>query len=136
MESWFESYTRKLNSKVGAESGFWNRYSETKLESYYWKWFLKAKLGGETGNLCLNIKLKKESGKMVLRNKTQKKRKFGSAQHGFYEIGVFGLNFKNCFVLLRSFINRKLGNIKPQLHKALGVVGNLRATEMRNITIR
>ena len=53
-----------------------------------------------------------------------KKREFGSAQHGFYEIGVFGLNFKNCFVLLRSVINRKFGNIKPQLHKALGVSGN------------
>ena len=58
-----------------------------------------------------------------------KKRKFGSAQHGFYEIGVFGLNFKNCFVLLRSVINRKFWNIKPQLHKAPGVVRHLRATE-------
>ena len=52
------------------------------------------KLGGETGKLFLKIKLKKETGKLVLRNETRKKEKFGSAQHGFYEIGVFGLNLK------------------------------------------
>ena len=57
-------------------------------------------------------------------------------QHWFYEIGGLGLYFKNCFVLLQSVINRTFGNINPQLHKALGVVGNLRATEVRKITIR
>ena len=69
----------------------------------------------------------------MLRNKTQKKRKFGSAQHGFYEIGVFGLNFKNCFVLLRSVINQKFGNIKPQLHKALGVGRHSKKNENEKI---
>ena len=82
---------------------------------------MKAILGGETGNLFLKIKLKK-NWKVGAKKQNSKKRKFGSAQHGFYEIGGFGHNFKVFFVLLQLVINRKFGNIKPQLHKALGVV--------------
>ena len=55
---------------------------------------------------------------------------------GFMKLGVWVLTLKIVLYFYGQCLIESSGISIPQLHKALGVVGNLRATEVQNITIR